>query len=481
MLMKPMGGSPESLKTPLPFKTMGSSPEPLKPTLPDTSLRWIIAVLLGGLLITGGTIFYGLKAGKNTGTETSATASSGKLGGNSSFGTEVEVVSALGRIEPLGEVIKLSPTPTMGGAKIARVLVPEGSKVKANQVIAVLDDYDRKVAALFTAREAVKVARANLAIVTAGAKAGEIQAQQAEFQRSGLAFERSKAEFEQKQRVNQANLDNLKQQLRGEQLEQQATINRLQAELRQAENDYRRYRSLAEDGAIALSDLEQRNLSLVTTRQRLEEAQARLYKTEATLTEQIRQQEAQLIKDRSTLLLEAQASQVQTREAAANLSKVSEVRQVDVQKAQAELNLALAQFNEAKADLDTTLVRSPINGQILKLYARPGEKVSDADGVADIGRTDQMMVVAEVYEDDIRRVRPGQMAVIKSENGSFEGELGGTVRAIGLKIGKKDVLNTDPAADIDARVVEVKILLTPESSKKVAGLTYAKTLVKILP
>jgi HlyD family secretion protein len=73
------------------------------------------------------------------------------------------------------------------------------------------------------------------------------------------------------------------------------------------------------------------------------------------------------------------------------------------------------------------------------------------------------------------------MAVIKSENGSFDGELGGTVRVVGLKIGKKDVLNTDPAADVDARVVEVKILLTPESSKKVAGLTYAKTLVKILP
>jgi HlyD family secretion protein len=59
--------------------------------------------------------------------------------------------------------------------------------------------------------------------------------------------------------------------------------------------------------------------------------------------------------------------------------------------------------------------------------------------------------------------------------------LGGTVRVVGLKIGKKDVLNTDPAADVDARVVEVKILLTPESSKKVAGLTYAKALVKILP
>ena len=47
------------------------------------------------------------------------------------------------------------------------------------------------------------------------------------------------------------------------------------------------------------------------------------------------------------------------------------------------------------------------------------------------------------------------------------------------KVGKKDVLNTDPAADIDARVVEVKIALSPEDSNKVSGLTYAKVLVDI--
>ncbi|MGL5032346.1 MAG: efflux RND transporter periplasmic adaptor subunit [Microcystaceae cyanobacterium] len=460
---------------------MANSPESVKPALPQSSLRWIMVVLVLGLLVTGGTIVYGLKATKTGGAENNnAGGVSPKTSEQAKF-SEVEVVSALGRIEPLGEVIKLSPSPIMGGAKISRILVPEGAAVKAGQVIAVLDSYERKVAALYTAREGVKVARANLAIIAAGAKAGQIQAQRNEVQRSQIDFERSKAEFEQKQQVNQATLENLRQQLMGERLEQQAMIKRLQAEVRQAENDYRRYSALANDGAIALADLEQRGLSMVTARQRLEEFQARLVKTEATLTQRIREQEAQMFKDRSTLLLSAQESQVQTRQAAATLNQIAEVRPVDIQKAQSELNLAMAQFNEAKAEVDTTLVRSPINGQIIKLYSRAGEKVSDADGIADVGRTDRMMVIAEVYEDDIRRVRPGQMAVISSENGSFNGDLGGTVQSIGLKIGKKDVLNTDPAADVDARVVEVKILLTPESSKKVAGLTYAKTLVKILP
>ncbi len=66
-----------------------------------------------------------------------------------------------------------------------------------------------------------------------------------------------------------------------------------------------------------------------------------------------------------------------------------------------------------------------------------------------------------------------------SDNGAFSGELKGTITEIGRKIGKKDVLNTDPAADVDARVVEVKIALPPEYSQRVSGLTYAKVVVEI--
>jgi HlyD family secretion protein len=53
------------------------------------------------------------------------------------------------------------------------------------------------------------------------------------------------------------------------------------------------------------------------------------------------------------------------------------------------------------------------------------------------------------------------------------------VSHVGLQIGKKDVLDTDPAADTDARVVEVDILLSPEASRRVSGLTNAKVLVDI--
>ena len=91
-----------------------------------------------------------------------------------------------------------------------------------------------------------------------------------------------------------------------------------------------------------------------------------------------------------------------------------------------------------------------------------------------------MLAIAEVYESDIRKVSLGQQAEITSENDGFQGKLTGSVSQIGYQIGKKDVLDTDPASDVDARVVEVKIKLDPESSKKVSSLSNAKIFVEIL-
>jgi hypothetical protein len=48
-----------------------------------------------------------------------------------------------------------------------------------------------------------------------------------------------------------------------------------------------------------------------------------------------------------------------------------------------------------------------------------------------------------------------------------------------IQINKKDALNTDPTADIDARVVEVKIRLNPQDSQRVKALTRLNVKVSI--
>ena len=99
---------------------------------------------------------------------------------------------------------------------------------------------------------------------------------------------------------------------------------------------------------------------------------------------------------------------------------------------------------------------------------RPGEIVSSDEGIARIGQIKNMYAVAEVYESDINKVKLGQSVTITSS--AIADKLQGTVEKIGLEIERQNVVNTDPTANIDARVVEVKVKLNEASSQKVAGL-----------
>lgn len=139
------------------------------------------------------------------------------------------------------------------------------------------------------------------------------------------------------------------------------------------------------------------------------------------------------------------------------------------------VDVTKAELQQAQADLELARVRAPISGRVIKIHAYPGERVT-TDGVAELGKTDEY-AIAEVYQDDIGGVRLGQRATVTSP--ALRDELQGTVESIGWKIGKMDVLETDPAAKIDARVIDVKIRL--DDSARVARLTNMQVDVRILP
>ena len=414
--------------------------------------KLIIALCLAGLALAGVTTIYSV----------SQTASQEET--EAIKPQPIRAVTALGRIEPQGQMIQLAPSPDLGGSKIAQLLVEDGDRVTAGQTIALLDNHKRAKAALEVARQEVKVAQADLAIIKAGAKRGDINAQVANLQRY-------KAELEGEIVANEAEVARLQAQLGTESLEKQATIERLQAELRNATSEFKRYRQLAQQGVISASELDTRRLTLDTAKTAVAEAQASYNRTRTTLQQQINQAQAIALQNKNTL-------QQQISQAEATLDSVGEVRDVDVIKAQAEVDKAIATLRQAEEDLELTKVKAPRDGQIIKINAYPGEVVGD-DGILEFAQTSKMMIVAEVYESDISKVKVGQTASITSETGAFAEELNGEVRQIGLKIGKQDVLSTDPAADVDSRVVEVEIHLDPETSSRVSHLTNSKAIVKI--
>ena len=339
---------------------------------------------------------------------------------------EIATVTALGALEPAGELINVTPPTSVQESRLKELRVNEGEQVEAGQIIAVLDNRDRLQAALHKAEQQVEIARAKLAQVEAGAKSGEIQAQLAEIGR----IEASQV---------------------GEVAAQQATIARLEEEVNNARADFERYDLLYQRGGISASERDARRLTLTTAEQRLAEAIAVLSRIQTTSGQQISQ-------------------------ARATLDRIRDVRPVDISAARAEVQSAIAAVAEAQANLDQAYVKSPIAGQIIEVHARPGETVG-SDGIVTIGQTQQMMAIAEVYQDDIRKVEIGQSAVVTSP--VVAQALEGTVEQIGFQVERQDVVNEDPAANIDAKVVEVRVRLSESDSQKVASLSNLQVTVTI--
>ncbi|MEM6612019.1 MAG: ABC exporter membrane fusion protein [Cyanobacteria bacterium P01_C01_bin.72] len=376
--------------------------------------------------------------------------------------SKINRVAALGTIEPEGEVIRVAPPPSFEGSLLKQLLVEVGERVTAGQTIAILDNRDRLQAALDRAKAQVNTAQARLEQVKAGASKGEIAAQKARI--GNIA-----AELKGQMLTQMASITRLEWQLRGETQANNVGIARLKAELNNAQIECERFYSLFESGAVSDSEKERICLQADTAIKRLEEAKVNQQLNIDSISQQIKEAKASLKRTETTLAQEQS-------EARANLARISEVRPSELAIAQAEVAEALTTMEKARVDLATAYVQSPQNGQVLQINARAGERITEA-GILEIGQTKQMIVRTEVYETDIALVDRGQPATITSSG--FQGELKGTVEQIDLQIGKKDVLGTDPVAEVDSRVVEVQILLEPEASKKVAHLTNLQVYVVI--
>jgi HlyD family secretion protein len=338
-------------------------------------------------------------------------------------------ITALGRVEPTGEVIKVGGP---SGERIGKLLVQEGQQVTSGQPIAYLESYGERLADRDVAASQLKD---GLAQLDSEQRYGDTQVAEA------------------RTRISQADTPKLK-----ELAAQKATLNRITAELAIVETDVKRFQQLKDSGAVSQKELDDKRSAWETKTGELREAEAQL--------ERIQQEWRTNIDNANAQLRAAQAEQQRSR-------------------AQVQIATARSNLNLAQVRLDRTIIRAPRSGQILKVLKREGEALdvsagattTDGGGIVELGNTNQMYVVAEVYETDVGRVRVGQSAAITSS--AFPEKISGVVERIGLRIGKNDVISTDPAANTDTRVVEVKIRLL--NSRPVANFTNLQVKVAIRP
>ena len=301
-------------------------------------------------------------------------------------------VGALARVEPTSRIRKLGQPGGFSVNRVERLLVAEGERVTAGQILAELADAPQKDAAVAQAEAAIAEAQANLAKIRAAGRPSERAAQRARIAAS-LA---------------------------------QEDISR---------RDAVRAETLVPTGAGARA-IAERNRSA------------------------------------------AQRAAADRAEAEANLETLSAPRPEDVAFAEAQLRSAQASLQRAVADAALSRITAPIAGTILRIYARPGDLIG-GDGLLEMADLDHIDIVADVFETDLPRLHPNQLAdiIVPGDAKRYRAR----VREIGWLVRRTTQAGSDPVAAVDARTVEVRLTLADDGAAALRQRMHMQVQVAIRP
>ncbi|PTQ79615.1 HlyD family secretion protein [Nitrosomonas ureae] len=163
----------------------------------------------------------------------------------------------------------------------------------------------------------------------------------------------------------------------------------------------------------------------------------------------------------------AHAKQLAFEQSAANLKRLS-----------AQIAHAKSEQKIAEAELENTLIYAPITGTIVKIFARPGERIGD-NGLLQLADLSHIDVVAEVYESELPQIKIGQQGCITASG--FKRSYNAQVRELGFQVRKNDLNDTDPLADRDNRIIEVRLTLEREAATDLRHQIFRQVKVRIIP
>ena len=139
-------------------------------------------------------------------------------------------------------------------------------------------------------------------------------------------------------------------------------------------------------------------------------------------------------------------------------------REEDIAIAQADVELARARVADAQARVEKTIVRSPIDGIVLRIHHRAGESVSatsaSSDPILTVGDTRQLRVRVDIDETDVAKVEIGQRAYIKADAFGDE-KFWGRVVEVGDLLGPKTARTDEPTERVDRKFLQAVVELQP--------------------
>ena len=165
--------------------------------------------------------------------------------------------------------------------------------------------------------------------------------------------------------------------------------------------------------------------------------------------------------------LELDISQQELKREQAKLRQMVDTLETDRATIEFDISILKAKLDNAKTTREQSLVRAPLDGIVVQIYSRQGERVS-GNGIAKIVDLSQLRVFADVDEVHLGRVVPGGRVDV-----TFRGSTSiykGKITRIAPTVKRMQRIEPDGATSTDSRVVQVEIELDdPSSMPQVLG------------
>jgi HlyD family secretion protein len=165
--------------------------------------------------------------------------------------------------------------------------------------------------------------------------------------------------------------------------------------------------------------------------------------------------------------LELSISQQSLEREQAKLRVQKETLATDLAQIDIDISITSAKLDQARINREQALVRSPLDGVVVQIYTRQGERIA-AGGIVKIVDMSQLRVLADVDELHLGRVVPGGKVEV-----TFRGSptaYRGKIARIAPTVKRMQRIEPDGGSSTDARVVQVEIELDdPSGMPQVLG------------
>lgn len=295
-------------------------------------------------------------------------------------------ISANGTVQP-AQSVNVSPK---NSGVLKQLLVKEGDRVEAGQVLAYMDDSNFQ-GQLMQAQAQVATAQANLTKLETGNRPQEIAQAQAQLAAA------------------QANLDKLIAGNRPQEIAQsRSQLIAAEANLQQAELNFNQNQRLFSSGALSQREFDTSRTALATARAQVEQAkQATNLQQTGTRPEDIAAARAQVEQLKQALSLQQAGT-----------------RSEDIEAARAQLMNAQGQLKTVQTQINDTVIRAPFSGVVTRKFADPGSFVTPttsssavtsatSSSILSLAATNQ--IVAKVPETSIPKIKVGQSVTIEAD------------------------------------------------------------------